>query len=186
MKLTKVHRISKFKQPDLLKKYIDFNADKMKNAANNFEKDFFKLMNDSAFGKTMEDLRKRISVKLVSNAKDYVRCIIKPTFVSHKIFSKNFVAIHEIKPVLTLNKPIDVRFSILDVSKYLMYEFHYKYIKSKFDAKLFFTDTESLVYEIKTEDVYEDFYKEKNLFDFSDYPLDSKFFDPVNKKLLAK
>ena len=67
-----------------------------------------------------------------------------------------------------------------------MYEFHYKYIKSKFDAKLLFTDTDSLVYEIKTEDVYEDFYQDKNLFDFSDYPLNSKFFDPVNKKVIVK
>ena len=67
-----------------------------------------------------------------------------------------------------------------------MYEFHYKYIKSKFDAKLLFNDADSLVYEIKTEDVYEDFYQDKNLFDFSDYPLDSKFFDPVNKNVIGK
>ena len=102
MKLTKVHRISKFKQSDWLKKYIDFNKDIRKNAAkaNSFEKYFFKLMNNSVFGKTMEFLRKRISVKLVNNAKDYVWCISKPSFVSQKIFTKNFVAIHEIKPVL--------------------------------------------------------------------------------------
>ena len=120
-----------------------------------------------------------MSEKLVNNAKDYVKCISKPSFVSQKIFSKNFVAIHEIKPVLTLNKPIYVGFIILALSKLLMYEFHDRYIKSKFDAKLLFTDTDSysLVYEIKTEDVYEDFYQEKNLFEFSDYPLDSKFFD---------
>ena len=108
-------------------------------------------------------------------------CISKPRVVSQKIFSKNFVAIHEIKPVLTLNKPIYVGFSILDLSKYLMYEFYNKYIKSNFDAKLLVTDTDSLIYEIKTEDVYEDFYQDKNLFDFSDYPLDSKLFNPVNK-----
>ena len=117
-------------------------------------------MNNSVFGKTMESLRKRISAKLVNNSKDYVRCISKPSFVSQKIFSKDFVAIHEIKPVLTLNKPIYVGFSILDLSKLLMYEFHYKYIKSKFDAKLLFTGTNSLIYEIKTEDVYEDFYQD--------------------------
>ena len=92
MKLAKVHRILKFKQSDWLKKYIDFNTSKRKNAANSLEKFFFELMNNSVFGKTMENLRKRISVKLVNNAKDYVRYISKPRFVSQKIFSKNFVA----------------------------------------------------------------------------------------------
>ena len=143
-------------------------------------------MNNSVFGKTMENLRKRINVKLVNNAKDYVRSISKPSFVSQKMFNKHFVAIHEIKPVFTLNKAIYVGFSILDLSKLLMYEFHYKYIKSKFNAKLLFTNTDSLVYEIKTEDAYEDFYQDKSLFDFSDYPLDSKFFDPVNKNVIGK
>ena len=134
MKLTKVHRILKFKQSGWLKKYIDFNTVKMKNTANSFEKNYLKLMNNSAFGKTMENLRKGINLKLVNNAKDYVRYVSKPSFVSQKIFCKNFVAIHEIKPVLILNKPIYVGFSILDLSKYFMYEFHYKHIKSKFDA----------------------------------------------------
>ena len=143
-------------------------------------------MNNSVFGKTVENVRKRLNIELVNNAKDYVRYISKPSFVSQKIFSKNIVAIYRIKPVLTLNKPIYVGFSILDLSKLLMDEFHYKYIKSKFDANLLFTDTYSLVYEIKTEDIYEDFYKNKSLFDFSDYPLNSKFFDPVNKKVIGK
>ena len=139
-------------------------------------------MNNSVLGKAMESLRKRRSVKLVNKAKDYVRYISKSNFVSQKIFSKNSVAIHEIKPVLTLIKPIYIGFSILDLSKLLMYEFHYRYTKSKFDANLLFTDTDSLVYEFKTEDAYEDFYKDKNVFHFSDYPLNSKFFVPVNKK----
>ena len=143
-------------------------------------------MNNSVFGKTMENLRKRISGKLVNTAKDCVKCISKPSFVSQKIFSKNFVAIHKIKPVLELNKPIYIGFSILNLSKLFMYKFHYKYIKSKFDAKLLFTDTDSLVYEIKTKDLYEDFYQDKNLFDFSDYPLESMLFDPVNKKVIGK
>ena len=110
----------------------------------------------------------------------------KQTKFSQKIFSKDFVAIHEIKPVLILNKPIYIGFSILYLSKYSMYELHYKYITSKFDAKLLFVDTSSLVYEIKTEDVYEDFDEDKNLFNFSDYPLDLKFFDLVNKKVMVK
>ena len=120
MKLTKVHRILKLNQSDCLKKYIEFNTDKRKNAASSFEKKYFKLMNSSVFGKTMENLRKIISVKLVNNAKDYVKCISKPSFVSQKIFSKNFVAVHEIKPVLMLDKRIYVGFSILDLSKLLI------------------------------------------------------------------
>ena len=99
-------------------------------------------MNNSVYGKTMENLRKRMNFELVNNAKGYVRYISKPRIVSQKIFSRNFVAIHEIKPVLTLNKPIYV-----DLVNQSM--FHYKYIKSKFDANLLFTDTDSLVYEIK-------------------------------------
>ena len=83
------------------------------------------------FGKTMENLRKRICVELINNAKDYVKYVSRPSFVSQKIFSKNFVAVHKIKVVLTLNKPIYVGFSILELSKSLMYEFHYKYMKNK-------------------------------------------------------
>ena len=91
----------------------------------------------------MENLRKRIIIELVNNAKDYLRCDIRPSFISQKIFSKNFVAIHKIKPVLVLNKPIYLEFSILDLSKYLMYRFHYEYIKNKFDARLLLTNTDS-------------------------------------------
>ena len=110
-------------------------------------------MINNVYGKTMENLRKRICVELINNAKDYVRRVSRPSFVSQKIFSKNFVAVHRIKPVLTLYKPIYVGFSILELSKLLMYEFHYKYIKNKFNAKLMFTDTDGFVYEIKTKDV---------------------------------
>ena len=102
----------------------------------------------------MENLRKRIKVRLVNNDKGYIRYTNKPSFVSQKKFNKNFIAIYKIKPVLTLDKPISVGFSILDLSKLIMYEFHYKYIKSKYNAKLLFTDTDSLVYNIKTYDVY--------------------------------
>ena len=115
IKLSKVHRILKFKQSDWLKKYLDFNTDKRRKAANSFETDFFKLINNSVFGKTMENLRKIISGKVVNNAKDYKKHVSKPSFVSQKIFTKNFVAIHEMKLILTLNKSIYVGFSILDL-----------------------------------------------------------------------
>ena len=135
------------------------------------KKIFLKLMNNSVYGKTMENLRKIKNVRLIISAKDYKKCVSIPSFVSQKMFSGNFVTIYETKPVLTLNKPIYVGFSILDLSRYLMYDFHYNYIKRKYDAKLLLTDTDSLAYEIKTNDVYESFYKDKDLFDFSDFRL---------------
>ena len=98
-------------------------------------------------------------------------------------FTKN---INQIKSVLTLNKPIYVRLNILELSKLLMYKFHYGYLKHKFDAKLLFTDTGSLVYEIKGRDVYEECFKDREFFDFSDSPVNSKFFDPANKKTIGK
>ena len=94
-----------------MKKYIDFSTEKRTNAANSFEKDFFKLMINSAYSKTMENLRKRIDVRLVNNDKDFLKYTSRPTHITHKIFGKNYTAIHEIKPVLMLSKPIYVGFT---------------------------------------------------------------------------
>ena len=88
MKLTKVHRVLKFKQSVWTKKYIDFNTEKRINAANDFKKDFFKLMINSVYGKTMENLRKRINVRLVNNAKDFLKYTSKPTYITHKCLVK--------------------------------------------------------------------------------------------------
>ena len=117
--------------------------------------------------------------------KTYQRCVNKPTFISQKIFDKNFVTIHCVKIVLTLNKPIYVGFSILELRKLLMYQFHY-YAFKKFDAKLLFTDTGSLVYEIKDGNVYDQCFKDKHMFDFSGYPKNSVYYDISNKKILGK
>ena len=155
-----------------------------KNATNDFEKDFFKLMINSVYGKTMENLRKRINVRLVNNEKDFLKYTSRPTYITHKIFGKDYAAIHEIKPVLILNKPIYIGFTVLDLSKWKMHDFHYNFIKKKFDAELLFTDTDSLAYEIKS-DVSEECFKHKHLLDFSYYPKDSKFFNETNKKLLV-
>ena len=143
-------------------------------------------MVNSVYGKTVENIRKRINVRLINNAKDYARCVSKPNFISQKIFRKIFDANHEIKSVLTLDKPIYVGFSVLELSKLLMYKFHYEYVKNKFDAKLLFTDTDSLVYEIKGEDIYKVSYSHKHLFDFSNYPVNSKYYDPKNNAILGK
>ena len=143
-------------------------------------------MINSVYSKIMENLRERINVRLVNNEKDFLKYTSRPTHITHKIFGKNYAAINEIKPVLTLNKPIYVGFSVLELSKSLMYDFYYSFIKNHFDAELLFTDTDSLTYEIKSEDVYEEFFKHKHLFDFSNYPKDSKFFDHANKKVIGK
>ena len=163
-----------------------FNTEKRRNAANSFEKYFFKLMINIVYGKTIENLRRRINVRIVNNEKDYLKYISRPTHITHKRYGKNHAAIHEIKPVIKLNKPIYVGFTVLELSKWLMYDFHYNFIKKHFDAELLFTDTDSLTYEIKSEDVYEKFFKHKQLFDFSNYPKDSKFFDETYKKVIGK
>ena len=188
LKVTKVHRVLQFDQSPWLKQYIDFNTEKRKNAKNTFEKDFFKLMNNSVFGKTMENLRKRVDIRLVTSKHKILKLASKPTFVSSKIFNDNLVAVHKIKETLTLNRPAYVGMCILDLSKTLMYDFHYNYIKKKYGdkAKLLFTDTDSLTYEIQAEDVYQDFWNDKHLFDNSDYPESSPYFDKTNKKIIGK
>ena len=145
MKLTKIHRVLKLKQSDWMKKYIDFNTKKRTNAADSFKKDFFKLMINSVYGKTMENLRKRMNVRLANNEKDFLKYTSRPTHITHKIFDKNYAAIHEIKPVLTFKKLVYVGFAVLELSKWLMYDFYYNFLKKKFDPELLFTDTDSLM-----------------------------------------
>ena len=188
LKLTKIHRVLEFDQSPWLKQYIDYNTEKRKNAKNDFEKDFFKLMNNSVFGKTMENIRKRVDVRLVTDEKKLLKLTSKPTYVSSKIFNENLVAVHKIKETLTLNRPAYIGMCILDLSKTLMYDFHYNYIKNKYGykAKLLFTDTDSLTYEIESKDVYKDFFKDKDKFDNSDYPEYSPFFYKTNKKVIGK
>ena len=98
-------------------------------------------MISSVYGKTTENLRKRINVRLVNNEKDFLKYISRPTHITHKIFNKKYAAIHEIKPVLTLNKPIYVGFTLLELSKWLMYDFHHNSIRKNFDGEFLVTDT---------------------------------------------
>ena len=113
LKVTNIHRVLEFNQSPWLKQYIDFNTEKRKNAKNAFEKDFFKLMNNSVFGKTMENIRKRVDVRLVTDEKKLLKLTNKSTFVSSKIFNENLVAVHKIKETLTLNRPAYVGMCIM-------------------------------------------------------------------------
>ena len=186
LKIKKVHRVLKFDHSPWLKQYIDFNTEKRKHAKNSFEKDCFKLMNNGVFKKTMENLRKRVNVRLVTDDKKLDKLSSKPTFVSSKIFNENLMAVHKVKETLTLNRPAYVGMCILDLSKTLMYDFHYNHIKKKYNnrARLLFTDTDSLTYEIEAEDVYKDFWNDKDMFDNSDYLESSPYYCNVNKKSL--
>ena len=188
LKIKKVHRVLKFDQSSWLKQYINFNTEKRKHAKNSFKKDFFKLMNNSVFGKTMENLHKRVDIRLVTNEKKLDKLTSKPTYVSSKILNENLMAVHKVKETLTLNRPAYVGMCILDLSKMLMYDFHYNYIKKKHNnrARLLFTDTDSLTYEIEAEDVYMDFWNDKDMFDNSDYPESSPYYCNVNKKIIGK
>ena len=124
----------------------------------------------------------------MTNEKKLLKLASKPTYVSSKIFNENLVAVHKIKEALTLNRPAYVGMCILDLSKTLMYDFHYNCIKRKYGdrAKLLFTDTDSLTYEIEAEDVYQDFWNDKDKFDNSDYPENSPYYDNTNKKVIGK
>ena len=190
MKLKKIHRGIKFIESDFLKPYIDKNTNLRTQAKNNFEKDFFKLMNNSVFGKTMENIRNRVNVKLVDTGEQFKKLTAKPNYESRKIFNENLVSVHMKKTSLTMNKPVYLGMSILDLSKTVMFDFHYKYIKPKYgkQAKLLFTDTDSFLYEIQTEDFYKDISGDvKNRFDTSDYPEGHPSGIPtgVNKKVLG-
>ena len=125
--------------------------------------------------KNMENLRKRINIRLVNNDKDYFQYVRKRTFISQKHFHDNISAIHESNPVLVLNKPIYVGFTVLRLSKYLMYDFDYNFTKKKFDLLL--TDTDSLTFEIKSKDVYKEFFKYKHWFGFSKYKSKNFWFN---------
>ena len=117
IKLKKIHRILKFKQKDWMKPYIDFNTERRKEATNEADKNHFKLLNNAVYGKTMENMRKRIKIRVVKNAKDFIKYTSRPTCVNWKVFENNLAAIHEKKISLTLNKPIYVGFTVLEISK---------------------------------------------------------------------
>ena len=170
--LEKVHRMIEFKKSAWLAPYIDFNTELRTKAKNDFEKDFFKLLNNSVFGKTMENVRKHKDIKLVTNKEAYLRMVMKPNFKSGVLFGENLTGCEMSKVKIVMNKPVYIRQAILDLSKIVMHEFHYDYMKPKYckNLKLCYMDTDSLVYQIKAENFYEDIAKDVNTrFDTSGY-----------------
>ena len=156
MILKKVRKIIQFNQDAWLIEYIDMNTKLRKEAKNDFEKDFFKLMNNSVFLKTMENVRKYRYITLVTTDKRINLLVPKPNYHTTKWFSENLLAIEMKKVKVKMNNPVYLEFSILEISKTIMYEFWYDYMKPKYldEAKLCYMDTGSFIINIKTEDVY--------------------------------
>ena len=190
MRITKVHRGITFYQSPWMEQYIRKNTELRKCASNNYEKDFFKLMNNSVFGKTIENIRKRQNIHLIDNRKKAVKLSSKPNFDRCTIFDRNLIAVHMKNTEVYFNKPVYVGQAILDLSKTLMFNFHYNYIRKKYGkkAELLFTDTDSLMYQIKTKDFYKDINTDvQDKFDTSDYPTKhpSGILTGVNKKIIG-
>ena len=184
LKIKKIHRGIKFREESRMKSYIKLNTKLRTEGKNDFEKDFFKLMNNSVFGKTMENIRNRVDVRLVNDRKKVEKLFAKPNLKHWTTFDENLIAVHLKRTKLVFNKPVYCGMAILDLSKTLIYDFHYKYIKPKYGekAKLLFTDTDSLCYEIETEDFYKDISNDvEDNFDTSNFPKDHPSGIPVGK-----
>ena len=181
-----------FDQSAWMKSYIDFNTQLRTKATNNFEKDFFKLMNNAVFRKTMENIRKHRNIKLATNRESYLKTVIKPNFKSGVLFGENLMGCEMSKIKVVMNKPVYLGQTILNLSKTVMYEFHYDYIKHKYNSdnlQLCYMDADSLVYHIKTKDFYADISDDvEERFDTSGYDKEDARLLPIrkNKKVIGK
>ena len=178
LKLKAIHRVIKFKQSRWLKPFIEMCADLRGKSTDDFDKKLFKLMPNSVYGKTMENKEKHINFELVVDAKRASKIRSSPQFVNRKIYNENMVGYLKKHAIMKLDKPMILGFCILDISKIVMVNFHYKHIKSKYGKKatLIYSDTDSLIYLIITDDIYDDMVQDNDMFDFSDYPKDHKLY----------
>ena len=184
LKLKKVHRIIEFNQEASLKTYIDMNTELRKLEKNDFEKDLFKFMNNSVFGKTMENIRKHREIKLVKTDKKRSKLVSEPNYHTINSISEDSSIIEMKKTKVKMNKPIYLGLSILEISKILMYEFCYDYMKPKYgnDVKLCYMDTDSFIMNIKTNDFYKDIASDvENRFDTSNYEVNRPLPTGKNK-----
>lgn len=194
IKLKKVHRVIQFSQSPWLKPYIDLNTKLRNESKNEFERNSYKLANNSIYGKTMENVDRRTDIRLVTQwsknqRKDGAENLIaKPYFKDHTIFSENLVAIQMKKVLVQYDKPIYAGFSILDISKNVMYDFFYGFLKPlyKEKVKLLYTDTDSFILEIETDNVYDDIRHNINMFDTSNYKYNNSYGIPISKSVVGK
>uniref|UniRef100_UPI0035900141 uncharacterized protein n=1 Tax=Myxine glutinosa TaxID=7769 RepID=UPI0035900141 len=188
LRVEKIHRVLKFNQSHWLKGYIDFNTQRRTESKTDFEKDFYKLMNNAVFGKTMENVRKRQNIRLSTSWEQASKLINRPSFTRAEVFTENFCAIHLIKESIEMNKPIYIGTTILDLSKSLMYDYFYNNLRKKYqnDVNLLYMDTDSFILKINTNDVYSDMKRDINIYDTSNYSPESELFSSKNKKVIGK
>ncbi|XP_018396274.1 PREDICTED: uncharacterized protein LOC108774621 [Cyphomyrmex costatus] len=189
LRVTKIHRVLRFAQSAWLRDYIELNTQFRTRAKNDFEKNLYKLMNNAVFGKTMENVRERVDVKLVTAWEGRYGAealIAKPNFHSRSVFAENLIAVELRKLEVKFDKPIYVGMCILDISKTCLYEFHHDYMTPLFRdrCEIMYTDTDSLIYRVECDDVYETMKRDIDRFDTSDYPANNAYGMPLaNKKV---
>ena len=188
LKLKKIHRIIEFNQEAWLKPYIDMNTELRKDANNYFEKDLFKLTNNSVFAKTMENIRKHRDIKLVTTDKKRSKLVSEPNYHTINLVLEDLSTVEMKKTKVKMNKPIYLGLSILEISKILMYEFWYDYMKPKYNnnVKLCYMDTDSFIMDLKTNDFYKDIANDvENRFDTSNYQVKMPLPMGKNKKIIG-
>ena len=188
LKLRKVHRVIEFNENAWLKEYIDVNTELRKKASNDFEKDFFKLMSNAVFGRTMQNVRKHRDIKSVKTDHRRNKLASEPNYHTMKLTEENLSIIEMKKVKVKMNKLIYLGLCILEISKIIMYEFWYDYVKNKYGnkARLCYMDTDSFVINIKTNDFYEDISQDVNeRFDTSNYTFDRPLAKGINKKVIG-
>ena len=186
--IKKIHRVLKFTQNDFLKSYIEKNTILRQNSKNDFEKDLFKLMNNSVFGKSIQDQRKHLNIKLALNESQASKYLKKPNFTSFLILDEDKTLINMRKTVVDLNRPIFIGFTVLELSKWLMYDKHYNYFKKYYgpNIELAYFDTDSYLYQVRTNDIIEDLGTVfKNIMDFSNFDKDHKYYDNSKAKVIG-
>ena len=189
LRVKKIHAGIIFKQGPIMKSYVDFNSEKRAQAVNKFDTDFYKLLSNSLYGKTIENPEKRSKVKLCSESSMYENYVGKPNFKNAKRINSKLVGVEMRYSSIKINKPFYIGMSILDLSKWHMYNFHYNVMKVIFGDRvhLLYTDTDSFIYEISSADVYEELRPHaRDYFDFSNYPENHMLKNSCNKKVPGK
>lgn len=188
MRLTKVYRAIEFKQSAWMRVYIEKNQNLRAASTSDFEKNFYKLMNNACYGKTCENQRKRTNIQLVTDVVKTQKLLSLPQTLSFRVFTPDIAAIELMKPRCLINRPFYVGFTVLEFAKLHMYRFHYDFVKPLWPgtkSQLLFTDTDSLMYEIEDANMYNKIWQHRDEFDLSDYPKDF-FHDASNKAIIGK